>query len=184
VCAPARYREQLAAELPTERLVSRENLSRLLPAPTRLIGPAFVGYAASVARVGRSAEELPNATAPAFDALRRAASTEEWEHAGLDEHAGPIFVELADGDVIAAAGYQRIAGELAHIGVLTHPDHRAAGRGRKVVAAAAERAISLGLMAQYQTLLANTSAIAIARSLGFERFATTIAAHLPVGADD
>jgi GNAT superfamily N-acetyltransferase len=179
-CAPADYHERLAAEPRSSALVSPETLGALLPERTRLVGPAFIGYADSIAAAAASADETAaSASEPAFDALRRAAATEEWEHAGLDGHVRPIFVKLADGDVIAAAGYERIGVEVAHVGVLTHPDHRAAGHGRKIVAATARLANSRGLLVQYQTLLANKGSIAIGRSLCFEQFATTLAARLP-----
>jgi hypothetical protein len=46
------------------------------------------------------------------------------------------------------------------------------------VQAAAARAQELGLAAQYQTLASNTPALRVAAALGFEPYATTLAARL------
>ena len=61
------------------------------------------------------------------------------------------------------------------IAIVTHPAHRGRGLGKAAVSAIARIALARGLVAQYRTLCANTPSMAIARALGFQRFATTLA---------
>lgn len=188
-CAAPRWHEGLRAAMRPTQSVERASLARVFPKEAIFVGPAFIGYAETMAAETMAAATMDppeSAAAPLaraeraqLDALRSAASEEEWLHAGLDGHDEPVFVVRCEGGVAAAAGYERLLREVAHIGVLCAPRHRGIGLGRRVVAAAASHALTAGLLAQYQTLWSNTAAIAVARALGFEHFATTMAVRLP-----
>jgi len=182
-CADAASASRLARVGSPDRLVDGEALDSVLPSALRYVGPAFVGYAAAVRAPAEAPCRLPNARCPELDALRRAATAEEWEHAGLDDHVDPIFVALRNGVAAAAAGFEIVDEEVAHIGVLCDPARRGTGLARQVVAAAARQALAEGLTPQYQTLCSNGASMAVGRALGFERFATTMSVHLsPAGA--
>ena len=183
VCADESWEAPLLALGPAERLVDHVALASVLEEGTRIVGPAFIGYAERLDAVLPGPERLPGAGDAALAALRAASSPEEWEHAGLEEHEEPLFAAMHEGVAVAAAGFVRVLEEVAHIGVLCHPAHRNRGLGRQVVAAAAHRALALGLLAQYQTLWSNAGAIGIAQALGFEHFATTMSVRhgLPIG---
>ena len=159
VCADESWEAPLLALRPAERLIDRVALASVLEEGTRIVGPAFIGYAERLDAVLPSPERLPGAGDAAFAALRAASSPEEWEHAGLEEHEEPLFAAMHEGVAVAAAGFVRVLEEVAHIGVLCHPAHRNRGLGRQVVAAAAHRALALGLLAQYQTLWSNAGAL-------------------------
>jgi GNAT superfamily N-acetyltransferase len=176
--APDALCAELSAVALPEALVDQQALEPLLPGATRYVGPAFVGYTDRVESLPLATDSIASARDARFDVLRRATPPEQWQHAGLDAAAGPIFTVSSAGVVVAASGFEIIAGEVAHIGVLCDPDSRRRGLGRAVVASAAREAIARGLLAQYQTLWANHAAIRIARALGFAHFATTMAAHL------
>jgi predicted GNAT family acetyltransferase len=62
--------------------------------------------------------------------------------------------------------------------VITHPQHRGHGYGRAVVSRLTEEALHQGLGPQYRTLEANAPAMAIAHTLGFMHYATTVAVRL------
>ena len=177
VCADESWKAPFLALGSAERLVDRVALASVLEEGTRIVGPAFIGYAERLDAVLPGPERLPGAGDAALAALRAASSREEWEHAGLEEHEEPLFAAMHEGVAVAAAGFVRVLEEVAHIGVLCHPAHRKRGLGRQVVAAAAHRALALGLLAQYQTLWSNAGAIGIAQALGFEHFATTMSAR-------
>ena len=68
-----------------------------------------------------------------------------------------------------------LGGRVAHIGVITHPGHRGKGHGKAVVAEVSRDALANGLTLQYRTLAANAPSVAIARALGFQHYADTIA---------
>jgi GNAT superfamily N-acetyltransferase len=145
----------------------------LVPSGARAVGPAFVGYRDSAPPEPAAVERLTGSSA-ALEPLREAVSELEWAHANLEAAVPPLCVVLSGGSALAAAGAQTLPGELAHIGVLTHPEHRGRGMARRVVAACAAEAIAAGRLAQYQTLLSNAPALAVGRALGFEPFAHTL----------
>lgn len=151
--------------------------SVLAPLATAVIGPVFVGYAESVAQPVHAVRALETSDAPARDALRLVCDATEWEHGGtLVEH---LCSGAFEGNALAAmAGYEVWGGTIAHISVVTHPGHRGRGFGRSVVAHIAQRAIAAGLLPQYRTLESNLPSMKIAESLGFQRYATTMAARL------
>ena len=66
--------------------------------------------------------------------------------------------------------------------VLTHPDFREQGHGAAVVSRVAEAGFGAGILPIYQTLRSNTGAVAIARKLGYEDYASNWAIRLRPGA--
>jgi len=177
VAAPRTLRAALEESAEPSALVEPATLRSLVPSAAVLIGPAWVGYAPNIAsEPGGDLRELEPG-APELAALRSAVSAEDWEHANLDAARPPIFASVASGVAVAAAGAELLLECVSHIGVVTHPAWRSRGLGRAVVRAAAACAHAQGRLAQYQTLASNAAALAIARSLGFEHFATTLAAR-------
>lgn len=141
----------------------------------RVLGPAFYGYVDSEAfePVESSARFLA-ADRPAHERFRAAVPDGEWEAAGPELVPGRT-VGLFDGDeLVAVAGYDIWDDRLAHVAVVTHPEHRDEGFGRAVVSRATERAFAADLLPQYRTLDAWPWSVALARGLGYERFATGI----------
>jgi RimJ/RimL family protein N-acetyltransferase len=83
------------------------------------------------------------------------------------------------GDALAAAGMLEPWGpRLLHVGIATHPAHRGRGYGKAVVSAMTAHGLAAGGVVQYRTLQANGASVAIARALGFQRFAQTLAVRL------
>lgn len=139
-----------------------------------VLGPAFWGYTDRTAfdPVESDARVLTAADESAYDEFRDAVCEEEWERGGprfVPERTVGLF---ADDDLVAASGYEVWDDSVAHIAVVTRPDHRGEGYGRAVVSGATEAALIEGLIPQYRTLDAWPWSVALARRLGFERFAT------------
>jgi RimJ/RimL family protein N-acetyltransferase len=61
---------------------------------------------------------------------------------------------------------------------VTHPVRRGQGYGRAVVSFMTAYALDGGGIGHYQTLLANAPSVAIARSLGYQQYATALAVRL------
>jgi predicted GNAT family acetyltransferase len=99
----------------------------------------------------------------------------EWEHSGLSVHDKHLFGCFLDGRLVAVAGNILWDPNTVNPGVITHPDHRGKGYGTAVVSAAVQRAIKHDHLVLYQTLLANTPAVKIAHSLGFQPYAQHVA---------
>lgn len=152
------------------------------PRLERIIGPAWIGYTDAQTLYPATdmgeVRPLSSADCPALERLRQACTPTEWEHGGsrLGEHR---VVGAFTGDELAAiAGYEIWGESIAHLSVLTHPASRGQGFGRAVVRAAAALALAGGLIPQYRTLAANAPSRAIAASLGFEFYATSLALRL------
>ncbi|WP_227376441.1 GNAT family N-acetyltransferase [Haladaptatus halobius] len=143
---------------------------------TRVLGPTFYGYAdeESFAPVASDARILTSADEPAHDRFRAAISDEEWERAGARFSPGETVGLFVDDDLVATAGYEVWDDFIAHVGVVTHPNHRNEGNGRAVVSRVTERALGEGLLPQYRTADEWPWSVALARELGFERFATAV----------
>lgn len=113
-------------------------------------------------------------------ALRQLAAdcgAEAWEHSSIKFGRIPIFGAYA-GTTLAAAGSLYLAGtRLRNVGIVTSPAFRGHGYGRAVVSAMSEYALAHGDVPHYQTLLSNAPSLGIARSLGFQQYATGLAAR-------
>ena len=79
---------------------------------------------------------------------------------------------------MALAGYELWGEHIAHIAVVTHPEHRGQRYGTCVVSLLAETVLTQGLIPQYRTLCANAPSIAIATALGFVAYSENLAVRL------
>jgi GNAT superfamily N-acetyltransferase len=150
-------------------------------AAERIVGPAFVGYTErdtfQPAHTGEVRVLGPH-DGTAFTALQAACSPLEWEHGGSQLGDQPVVGAYDGAHLVAVAGYTLWGGSIAHIAVVAHPQYRGQGYGKAVVSGLTAAVLSRGLVPQYRTLEANTPSMALARVLGFERYATTVAVRL------
>ena len=177
VAAPPELHRRIEAVADLRALTDWETLRALVPGPARTVGAAWIGYTREPAGSTRDTQPFDSSADPALAKLRAAVTPEEWRHGNLDASEPPIFGCVEDGSVAAACGYQRLLDRVAHLGVVADSARRSRGAGRRAVAAALARALERGLLAQYQTLVANTPARRIAAALGFAHFATTLGAR-------
>ncbi len=172
-----RIRELPVAEVFTEGFVWR----LLAPDVERILGPAHLHYGdrSNLRAVRHDSCRLLTAT---DDAICRefmaALSADDLDESGIDPTSASAFGAFADGVLCAVASYQVWKPCLAHIGVATHPAHRRRGYGRMVVAALATHALRENLIPQYRALASNGPSLSVARSLGFQRYCSTIYARL------
>ena len=96
------------------------------------------------------------------------ADVEESDLLSLD----PAFVLVEDDVPVAAAGYTEWVGLLAHVGVVTAPDHRRRGRGLLAAAAATNDALASGLVPQWRVRWDNVASLATGRRLGYTELGT------------
>jgi GNAT superfamily N-acetyltransferase len=151
----------------------------------QVIGPAFVGYtdrAVFQPRCAPGLRILGPQDGTTFTALQAACSTLKWEHGGSQLSAQPVVGADAGGHLVAVAGYTVWGDVIAHVAVITHPQHRGQGYGRAVVSRLTEEVLCQGLVPQYRTLEANQPSMAIAHALGFVHYATTVAVRLRLDA--
>jgi GNAT superfamily N-acetyltransferase len=90
----------------------------------------------------------------------------------------PVFVtRAADGSVSAACGYRIWRDTLAHMCVLTHPDHRGRGLATMVGSAATAYALDAGLVPQWRARV--PASIAVAAALGYTMLGAQLSFRLP-----
>lgn len=154
------------------------NATRLPPDMVSMVlGPAYIGYAEVVTGSPRhQVQLLGRKDALAVASLQEACETVDWESGGSDLEVAPVACGVFAGEtLVALAGYEIWDGTVAHISIVTHPGHRGEGFGRSAVAFLARHAQWKKLLPQYRTLEGNAPSMAIARSLGFEHFGTSVA---------
>ncbi len=103
-------------------------------------------------------------------ALERLCPPDDTAEVGLSdlEHRA-ILVDDAQAPPapFAGAGYAIWSGILAHMGVLTAPDHRGQGHATYIAKVAVEEAMAAGLIPQWRARTDNTASIRTALSAGF-----------------
>ncbi len=143
----------------------------------RVVGPAYIGYATSIAEPAHSAHLLGSGDAAALCELQQSCDPREWEHGGCSPD-GPTCGVFAGRQLVAVASYEVWGGAIAHISIVTHPEFRGCGFGRSAVAHLAKLAAGVGLLPQYRTLESNQASVCVAKAIGFHRYATTMAVRL------
>jgi GNAT superfamily N-acetyltransferase len=89
-----------------------------------------------------------------------------------------VFGCFAAGTLVAAGTLAPWRDRLWSVGIITHPHHRGRGHGRAVVSAMSRHGLQQGWLLRYQSLLANAPSLSIARSLGYQQHARTLAIRL------
>jgi GNAT superfamily N-acetyltransferase len=151
------------------------------PAVRRVVGPAWQGHvdAGSFAPADPLGTRLLSGDdRAALDALVAASPPDEWDASSVDPERPPVFGCLVGGSLVAAGTLAPWRERFWNVGILTHPGHRGRGYGRAVVSAMTRHGLGQGWLLHYQTLLANVPSVAVARSLGYQQHARTIAVRL------
>ncbi|GIF77392.1 GNAT family N-acetyltransferase [Asanoa siamensis] len=135
------------------------------------LGPATLAYLdpAAFTPVGGGAEPVPVGNPAVKDLLARVPAAEADESA-LTDITSPAFVLRSGTEVVAAAGYRRWPGGVAHLCVLTSPTHRGQGLARTTATAAVTSALHAGMLAQWRARHAASRRVAVAvgfRELGW-----------------
>jgi GNAT superfamily N-acetyltransferase len=147
----------------------------------QVIGPAWLGYAdTSDIRPAPTlgTRLLTNQDLAELQRLAAACGPVAWEHSGIDPARPPVFGCFAGNKLAAAGMLERWGDRLLQVGIVTHPGYRGRGYGKAVVSAMSAHGLATGGVLQYRTLQANLPSVGIARALGFQRFALTLAVRL------
>jgi GNAT superfamily N-acetyltransferase len=160
-----RMRTALAA-LPISELTDVSRLGAILPI-TDVRGPATLAYL--IAEEFRASDTSTVVREPSDhrDIARLVASigAADAAESGLARITSPAFVVRADGDVVAAAGYQVWLDSTAHLAVLTAEHARGHGLARIVASAAIHHALDRRLLPQWRARPAASRRVA--QALGF-----------------
>ncbi len=117
--------------------------------------------------------QLTSADAEAFHQFAGAAPPEDMDDAFVELDHWLVFGSFASGRLVAAASMFHWRGTpLADLGVITLPEFRRHGLGKRTVRAISSRALADGYEPQYRCQLSNTASAALARAAGYAQFGT------------
>jgi GNAT superfamily N-acetyltransferase len=146
-----------------------------------IIGPAELNYAdATTFRSAphESARALSEGDSDACQALVSALDKTELVESGAAAGKFPAFGSFCDNVLCAVARYEVWQSSIAHIIVATHPQYRRRGFARSAVQSLAADALGRDLILQWRAVAWNANSLALAASLGFEHYASTMFVRL------
>lgn len=148
----------------------------------RIIGPAYQGFCDMESFQPADTQGARPLTLNDHCALRAfiaACPLEDWEDSAISPDHLPLYGLERDGALVALASAPfRDMMAMRSVGVVTLPAARGTGAGRAVISALIEELRTKFMLLHYQTLRANLPSVAIARRLGFEDVATSLAVRL------
>lgn len=111
--------------------------------------------------------------------IERSCDPADVDEAGLADRQH-LFVTLDEHDAATAgAGYDEWRGLLAHLAVLTPPQHRRRGWGEVAAAIAGNDALDSGLVPQWRARVGNPASRALAARLGYQPIGSQTTVRLP-----
>ncbi|HEY9482094.1 MAG TPA: GNAT family N-acetyltransferase [Micromonosporaceae bacterium] len=172
----ALVRDTLGTAQP-EQATDRPAWGSLWPSdPGCILGPAELAYLDApdfAPRVGEPVEAVALADVEdAIAALERDAGPDDANEVGITDATSPLFVIWRAATIAGVCAYRPWVGRLAHMMVLTHPDHRGQGLAKRAATEASRHALDAGLIPQWRARAPASQAVA--RSVGY----TTVGAQL------
>jgi GNAT superfamily N-acetyltransferase len=185
VSAPPAWLERLRPHIAEALLAELADVAwwraRLGSDVARVIGPAYQGCLSpsELCPVGDDRVALlTDGIAEAVEGFRAGIAEGDWNDGGLDGVGPPLALLRESGRIVAMSGYRAWNETTGDACVLVAPEFRGRGLGAAVTSAVVQAALGQGRLVLYQTLESNQGALAIARRLGFRRFATYLAIRL------
>jgi hypothetical protein len=160
--------ENALSRLSADQFTTSQTLSPYLPTMTEIRGPAGLFYPDEFA-AAPSAMAVEEVTVDELAPLLNDTPQTELEESAIGELSGSVFlVRATDGTPVSASGYRVWPNGVAHISVLTSPQHRGEGHGQRVATAAILHALADGLLPQWRARPIQSQALA--KRLGLVRF--------------
>lgn len=172
---PALEREKLAAAKPAEAFDPKFLSKAFVVWSDNVIGPAWLGIAdkESFKPSAGAARVLGDEDEGSLQKMAEACGEGAWKQSKLTQVRKPLFGVFSGPELVAVSGYVVMGNVLAYLGVITHPGYRGKGHAKAVVTASAQDALAKGYAVLWRTPESNATAVALAKSMGFEAYAST-----------
>jgi len=177
---PEIERSKLRAAKPAEAFNAAFLAKTFVISTDKVTGPAWVGFTdrGGFKPVKSDARLLTSKDEAAMRELAEGCGETAWKQSKIAVDRQTNFGLFAGGKLVAASGYLNLAGTLAYIGVITHPEHRGKGYARMVASVCMAHALENRLFPMWRTLDAHEAAVKLAGTLGFEKYAATLDVQL------
>jgi len=158
--------------LTSEEATSPDAVLPRLPPMRATLGPVSLFYPCAGFLVGDESG-VEKVSRHEVRALAESVASDEVDESGILKITSPAFGSRSEAGVLAAlCGYRRWSNDVAHLSVLTHPEHRRRGHGRRAATAAIRHATEAGLFPQWRARPPVSQALA--RSLGLTELGTQL----------
>lgn len=190
VATPERFRTAIEtrwnsladADLPASDAVGRA-LADHEASVDAVYGPYWLGYVheSTFSPVESGARLLVGADQPAFERLHERVPGDEWARASPVFRPGQTAGLFRDDDLVGVATLTHLP--FPDVDVVVDPEHRGRGDGRAVVSTATATAfgIDADAIVRYRTRESAAASVALAASLGYERWARSSVLTLAQG---
>jgi GNAT superfamily N-acetyltransferase len=165
------------------RITEPEYWAGLIPHDGRVLGPAELAYLDTTDFSPAAGDTVVEAALGDVKAavanLETAAGEDDVNEVGITDAQAPLFIVWRDDVIASVCSYREWPGGLAHMMVMSHPDHRGHGLAKSAATAASEHALDAGLIPQWRARVPASQAVA--RSLGYTTLGTQLSVLLSGG---
>ena len=164
------YAGDLLSGSTVDEVFTRRTLERIAGGQLEAVqGPAWHGFVDDEHFI---ASTHPEGVRLAWDDTRlaelsQACGEESWAEAGFSAMESAVYGLVIKGQLVAAGIMRPFRGQLADVGLITHPDHRGQGLARRLASRMITDALPDAQVVRYRALTTNAPSLALARSLGF-----------------
>lgn len=143
-----------------------------LPPHVDTLGPADVFFATGTI----DADDVDTGTLVDIASLLDAMPPDELAETGITDATSSLSIVHVDGAPVAACAWQEWPHGIAHLGVLTHPEHRGQGFAQRAGRHAVRHAQGTGLVPQWRARVEASKKVA--RRIGLAHLATQLSVQL------
>jgi len=158
--------------------ISKKNLEDIGLTVKNLLGPAFLSYNTKehFKKVDtENCRKLNKNDKKLLEELKQEADSEEISNS-IEDYAIEqynIFGKFMDEELVAVSSYETWNNTVGFPGVFVKKDYRGNGYGKEIVSGSTENILEKDLIPAYRTLQRWKSSVQLAKSLGYQEYATT-----------
>jgi hypothetical protein len=163
--------------VPVRVMTDPDRLRAVLPV-AKVLGPASLAYLdeCDFQPVGLDTVDVVSGKRADLATLLASVTPDDADECGLADITSAPFVVRRGNMVVAAAGYRRWPGLVAHMSVLTEPNHRGLGLARAVASAAVADGLANHLLPQWRAR--PDPSRRVARALGFRQLGAQLSIRI------